>query len=146
MSTRKYTTRLCPCRIRLRQTMPSLWDLPPPLSLCTNSQLSNIWVLIRKHALQRGMSNAKWLFSNPTHCRYWAGYKNYWPTSWVAFASPPVVGLIAAGLRGFFMASCVGWFSLFISPRVMSFTWKKNKSNDFATQRIRVQFLWLQKY
>ena len=65
-------------------------------------------------------------------------------TSWVAFASPPVVGLIATGLRGFFMASCVGWFSLFISPRVMSFTWKKNKSNDFATQRIRVQFLRLQ--
>ena len=39
VSTRKYATRLCPCRIRLRQTMPSLWDLPPPLSLCTNSQL-----------------------------------------------------------------------------------------------------------
>ena len=70
--------------------------------------------------------------------------RSYWPTSWVALASPPVVELITAGLGGFFMVPCVGWFSLLISPRVMSFTWTKTSQTISQHKILCVQFLWLQ--
>ena len=119
------------------KTVPSLWDIPLPLSFFINFSFN--------YGFYRNMkNNAKWfiIFSIiPPTC---PALRSYWPTSWVALASPPVVELITAGLGGFFMVPCVGWFSLLISPRVMSFTWTKTSQTISQHKILCVQFLWLQ--